>query len=354
MHPIFLLIRRLRPYSGGMKLSPLVLLALAACAATPQTPPELRNIRQLTRDGTHAEAYWSFSGKNIILMAERAGDPADQIYDLDVATGALIRLSGGEGKCTCAYFLPDGRYLYGSTHLSGPKPPARPDRSKGYLWPFFREFEIFLREKDGSLKQLTHNDGYDAEGTVSPDGKRIVFTSHRDGAMGLWTMAVDGSDLRRVTKRRGYAGGAFYSPDGRWLVYRAFYPKNAEDEKVLEQLLSERTLQPMKCHFEIFLSRPDGSEERALTSNGKANWAPSFHPDGRTIVFASNQDAAQPGRFSLYVMNTDGTGQRRLTTHDGFDSFPHFSPDGTRLLWISNRDGKDPRRDLNLFMADWR
>jgi Tol biopolymer transport system component len=233
-------------------------------------------------------------------------------------------------------------------------PPARPDRSKGYVWPFFREFEIFLREKDGSLKRLTDHDGYDAEATVSPDGSRIVFTSHRDGAMGLWTMKPDGTDLRRVTRRRGYAGGAFYSPDGQWLVYRAFYPKTPEEEQALDQLLNERLLQPLKCRFELYLSRPDGSEERALTADGKANWAPSFHPDGKTLVFASNRDATQPGRFSLYAIRIDGSGLRRLTDHDGFDSFPHFSPDGRKLLWISNRDGKDPRRDLNLFVADWR
>ena len=245
--------------------------------------------------------------------------------------------------------------VYSSTHLSGDAPPPRPDRSKGYLWPFFREFELFLREKDGTLKRLTDNDGYDAETTVSPDGKTLVFTSARDGGMGLYTMNVDGSGLRKVNHpRKGYAGGAFFSPDGKWILYRAFYPKNAEEDAVLEQLLTERILQPTKCHFEIFLSRPDGSGERALTSNGKANWAPSFHPDGKTLVFASNMDAKQPGRFSLYAMHTDGTGLRRLTTHDGFDSFPHFSPDGTKLVFISNRDGKDPRRDLNVFLADWR
>jgi Tol biopolymer transport system component len=315
---------------------------------------ELHEPRALTRDGTHAEAYWAPGGRRIVLMAERAGDPADQIYELDPASGALVRISNGQGKCTCAYALGDGRVIYSSTHLSGPTPPARPDRAKGYVWPFFREFELFLREPDGTLKRLTDNDGYDAEATVSPDGKTIVFTSHRDGAMGLWTTGLDGSNLRRVTKRRGYAGGAFFSPDGQWLVYRAFYPANADDEKVLDQLLTERVLQPMKCHFEIFVCRPDGSEERALTAGGKANWAPSFHPDGKTIVFASNREAARPGLFALYAMGVDGSGVRRLTPWDGFDSFPHFSPDGSRLIWISNRDGKDPRRDLNVFIADWR
>jgi Tol biopolymer transport system component len=327
---------------------------LAGCSSAPAPLPRLHDVRPLTSNGTHAEAYWSQDGRRIILMGERAGDPADQIYELDVASGGLTRISNGQGKCTCAYYLPDGRLLYSSTHLSGAQPPARPDRSKGYVWPFFREFEIFLREKDGTLRRLTDSDGYDAEATVSPDGRTIVFTSHRGGGMGLYTMNVDGSGLRQVTKRRGYAGGAFFSPDGAWLVYRAFYPKNAEEDAVLHQLLTERMLQPLKCHFEIFISRPDGSEERALTSNGKANWAPSFHPDGKTLVFASNMDAAAPGRFSLYAIGVDGTGLRRLTDHEGFDSFPHYSPDGTKLIFISNRGAKDPRRDLNVFLADWR
>ena len=103
-----------------------------------------------------------------------------------------------------------------------------------------------------------------------------------------------------------------------------------------------------------YLARPDGSDERQLTNNGASNWAPSFHPDGKTIVFASNLHAPRGGKFSIYAMNVDGTGLRRITTHDGFDGFPCFSPDGTKLVFISNRNGKDPRKDLNVFIADWR
>ena len=319
-----------------------------------QAPPELREIRKLTSDGTHAEAYFSFDGRKLVLMGQRAGDKADQIYVLDLAGGTLERASTGGGKSTCGFFLPDGRLVYSSTHHHGAEPPVRPDRSKGYVWPFFRTFDLFLREKDGTLKQLTDSDGYDAETTVSPDGKRLVFTSHRDGEMALYTMNVDGSDLRRVTKRRGYAGGAFFSPDGTKLVYRAFYPSTPEQEQALDQLLKERMLEPRKCHFEIFVSDVDGSHERALTSSGKASWAPAWHPDGKSIVFASDLEATRPGQFSLYIMNADGSGRRRLTAHDGFDSFPHFSPDGTKLVFISNREGADPRRDLNVFIADWK
>jgi len=179
-----------------MKASVLLLLLLAGCASAPASLPELRDIRQLTADGTHAEAYFSYDGKKLVLMAQRAGDKADQIYELDIASKALTRVSTGKGGTTCAYYLPDGRILYSSTHHHGDEPPTPPDHSKGYVWGLYRTYDLFLRGTDGSLKQLTDSDGYDAETTVSPDGKRLIFTSHRDGGIGLYTMNVDGSDLK--------------------------------------------------------------------------------------------------------------------------------------------------------------
>jgi len=330
-------------------MKPIALLFLLAGQAA---PPGLHDVRQLTTDGTHAEAYFSPDGKKLVLMAQRDGDKADQIYELNIATKELTRVSTGKGRTTCAYYLPDGRIIYSSTHHKADEPPTPPDHSKGYVWGLYRTYDLFVRGTDGSLKQLTDSDGYDAETTVSPDGKRIIFTSHRDGGIGLYTMNVDGSDLRKVNHRRGYAGGAFFSPDGQWIVYRAAYPKTDAEKAEFERLLSERLLRP--GNLEIYIARPDGSEERQLTDNGASNWAPSFHPDGKTIVFASNVHAPRGGKFSIYAVNVDGSGLRRVTDYEGFDGFPCFSPDGTKLVFISNRNGKDPRRDLNVFIADWR
>src|SRR5688572_11947349 len=180
------MIRPLKPFSRRRRMSPMLLLLLLL----PQAAPEPRDIRRLTSAGTHAEAYFSADGRSLVLMGQRAGDLADQVYVLDLASGALERKSPGAGKSPCGYFLPDGRLIFSSTHHHGAEPPARPDRAKGYVWPFFRTFDLFLREKDGTLKQLTDSDGYDAETTASPDGKRLVFTSHRDGEMALYTIGV--------------------------------------------------------------------------------------------------------------------------------------------------------------------
>ena len=89
-----------------------------------------------------------------------------------------------------------------------------------------------------------------------------------------------------------------------------------------------------------------------------ANWAPYWHPNGRQIIFATNQRSVQDGTggrtFDLYLVNTDGTGLERVSFSDTFDAFPMFSPDGTKLVFASNRRAdRQPSRDTNIFVADW-
>ncbi len=326
------------------------LLLLAACSTG---GPRLADVQQLTFDGAHAEAYWSPDGKKLILQAVREGDKADQVYILDPETREMQRVSNGKGKCTCAYFLPDGRIVYSTTMFFGDEPPPPPDRRKGYRWSLFPEFEI-VADDHGRITRLTDSPGYDAETTVSPDGRRLVFMSHRDGEFGLYTMNPDGTDLKKVTRKRCYTGGAFFSPDGQSLVYRSLYPANKTDEEMLDRMLEEKALIPYKgMVIEIYLSRADGSDEQQLTRTGKVNFAPAFHPDGRHVIFTSDLAAERRGGYNLFLVGTDGTGLERITFHDGFDGFPHFSPDGKRLVWISDRNAKRPH-ELNVFTAKWR
>jgi Tol biopolymer transport system component len=326
-----------------------------APAPAPNPERHLGSIRQLTSGGTHAEAYWSPDGTKLIYQAVRDGDKADQIYVLDLATGESKRISDGRGKTTCAYFLRDGRIVYSSTKAAGAEPPPPPDRSKGYVWPLYRDFDLYLLDpKTGAEKRLTDSDGYDAETTVSADGARLVFTSHRDGAFGLYTMKPDGTDLRKVTRKRCYTGGAFFSPDGASLVYRSFYPKGDADEKMLDRMLAERALIPFKgMVIEIYLADADGGNERAVTKMEKISFAPTFHPDGRRIIFTSDAQAKARGGYNLFLINTDGTGLEQVSFHGGFDGFPHFSPDGKKVVFISDRNAKRPH-ELNIFLADWK
>lgn len=328
----------------------------ATCADELAPLPQERHfksLRALTAGGINAEAYWSADGKRIVFMSQQPGDAADQIYTMELATGAIARVSNGEGRTTCGYFLPDGRIVYSSTHHHGKEPPTPPDKSKGYVWPLYSTYDIFLAESAGGPpRQLTDSDGYDAEATVSPDGKRIIFTSLREKGMWLYTMDPDGGNLRRVGHRWGYVGGPFFSPDSQWIVYRGWFPDDEEKSLQLSDMLAECVLRPKGMKLEIYLSRPDGSEERALTDNGKINFAPCFTADGKRILFDSNLEAKHPGNYSMYLVGTDGKGLERVTYGGGFDGFPHFSPDGRHLLFISDRNAKAPH-ELNVLVAEW-
>jgi TolB protein len=348
-------------YTPCLVASGVLLLLLGGCGpagpAPTLVPPEpgeghLRSIRQLTFDGNNAEAYFSPDGRRLIFQRQERGDAGcDQQYVMSVDGTGLRRVSNGLGRTTCGYFSHGGRrILYSSTFEASPACPTPPDRSQGYVWPL-GAFEIYSARADGSdLRRLTTNDAYDAEATVSPDGKRVVFTSTRNGDIELYTMNVDGTDVRRVTHRVGYDGGAFFSPDGKSIVWRAMYPETPSDTADYRRLLAQRLVRPSR--LELWVANADGSEARQVTRLGAATFAPFFHPDGRRIIFASNQPDPRSRNFDLYLVNLDGSGLERVTTSSEFDGFPMFSPDGRGLVFASNRNAARPG-ETNIFIADW-
>jgi Tol biopolymer transport system component len=341
----------------------LVLAALlAGCARAPAPPPapdlalpgerHLRNVRQLTFGGENAEAYWSFDGKELVFQSRRGDEDCDQEYVMRPdGTGRRLVSTGG-GVVTCGYFFPDGsRIVYASTHESlGPACPPRPDRSQGYVWPLY-DYQLFTARPDGTdVRPLAPAPGsYNAEATISKDGW-IVFTSTRDGDLDLYKMRLDGSGLVRLTSTPGYDGGAFFSADGKRIVYRASRPAPGPELDDYRALLAKKLVRP--GHLEIWVMNADGTDQHQVTHVGAANFAPFFHPDGRRIIFASNVKDPRGPNFDLYLVNDDGTGLEQVTTYDGFDGFPMFSPDGRRLVFASNRNGKRPG-ETNVFVADW-
>jgi TolB protein len=314
----------------------------------------IRNIRQLTNGGENAEAYFSADGKKIILQSTRDPYKCDQIFTMNADGSNVKMVSTGKGRTTCAYFTPDGnRVVYASTHLGSPDCPPNPDRAAGYVWPLYKTFDIFSAKSDGSdMKRLTSAEGYDAEATVSPDGKKIIFTSTRDNDIELYEMNIDGSNQRRLTTEVGYDGGAFYSQDGQWIVYRASRPKTDAEVKQFKDLLAKELVMPSK--LEIFIMKADGTQKKQLTSNGAANFAPYFHPNGRQIIFASNINSRTPGipNFDLFLINRDGTGLEQVTFEETFDAFPMFTNDGKKIVWASNRS-EATQGNTNVFIADW-
>jgi Tol biopolymer transport system component len=311
------------------------------------------SIRQLTFGGENAEGYFSFDERRLIFQSTRDTFHCDQQYILDLSTGAVRLVSTGLGRTTCGYFLPgDSLILYASTHLSGPACPPAPDQSHGYTWRVAPEYDIFVARPDGSqLRRLTKTPGYDAEATVSPTGDRMVFTSMRDGDLELYSMDLRDSSITRLTNEVGYDGGAFYSWDGRSIVYRALHYTDTSAAATYRRLLREHLVRP--SHMELFVMDADGQHRRQITNNGAANFAPFFHPDNRRIIFASNMHDPRGRNFDLYLINIDGTGLEKITTCGEFDGFPMFTRDGKFLIFASNRNAR-ARGETNLFIAQWK
>ncbi|HET7291819.1 MAG TPA: hypothetical protein VFM88_05295 [Vicinamibacteria bacterium] len=343
-----------------MRASPAagLLLAVGVVVAQQQAPllhPDeihLRNLRQLTFGGENAEGYFSPDGRRLIFQSTRPGTPCDQEFVLELDSGDSRRVSTGLGRTTCGYFLDGGRrILYASTHAFAPECPPRPDFASGYVWAMYAGYDLFTAALDGSdARRLTDVPGYDAEATVSPDGRTIAFTSVRDGDLEIYTMDSAGGSIRRLTHEPGYDGGAFFSPDGRRVVYR----RDAPADEVALARYRERLGQGLYAPgtLEIWVMDADGSNKRQVTRLGAASFAPFFHPDGRRIVFASNHPEPRGRNFDLWLVADDGSGLERVTSDPSFDGFPMFSPDGKRLVFASNR-GARVRGETNLFLADW-
>jgi len=316
-----------------------------------RTERHLRNIRQLTHGRQNAEAYFSFDGRSLIFQSTRDGRGCYQQYVMGLDGSDLRMVSTGRGTTTCGYFLPgDRRVLFSSTHAKSPECPPKPSAQGRYRWSL-DDYDIYtatLRGKD--LVPLTATPGYDAEATIAPDGSRIVFTSVRDDDLDIYSMRLDGTDVKRLTSVPGYDGGPFFSPDSKRIVYRAHHPTDPAELARYRELLARNLVEPSK--LEIFVMDADGGNQRQVTRNGAANFAPFFHPDGRRIIFSSNVHDPQRRTFHLFLVGDDGQGLEQVTAEGGFNSFPMFSPDGSKLVWVSDRGTKE-RGEFNIFLADW-
>jgi Tol biopolymer transport system component len=321
----------------------------------------LANTRQLIYEGKRSgEGYFSPDGKALIFQSEREADnPFYQIYILNLETGDSHRVSPGHGKTTCAFFRPGtDEVLFASTHLdpqAREKQKAELDfrasgKQRRYSWDYDEHMDIFAAKRDGTKpRQLTKSPGYDAEGSYSPNGKKIVFCSLRDAYPTnklsaadlkklevdpsyfgeIYIMNADGSGQKRLTQTPGYDGGPFFSPDGQRIIWRRFDEKGETAE--------------------VFTMKTDGSDVRRLTTFGAMSWAPLFHPSGRYVIFTANKLGF--ANFELFIV--DPLGERepvRVTYTDGFDGLPVFSPDGRKLCWTASRTADSKSQ---LFIADW-
>jgi TolB protein len=349
--PVLFLVVGLTACGGGMER--------AHHEETKGVEHHLKNVTRLTTEGDNGEAYFSWDGKRLIYQSNRGGVACDKIWIMNIDGSGKRRVTPDHGAHTCSFFFPGGdRVVFASTsYLPGDCPP-RPEAPAGfnYFWPLY-PYDIFTARDDGSdLTRITDNPKYDAEPIVSPDGRKIVFGSQREGDFDIYIMNADGTDVKRLTDRVGYDGGPWFSPDGTKIAWRAWYPQTEKEKARWRDCMEHNYIVPFP--LDLWVMNADGSNKVRLTNNGAVNWAPSWHPDQKRIIFSSNMDDWRSDlkkfghNFELYLIRLDGTGLERITFNDVFDSFPMFSPDGKKLVFASNRNPQKPHA-TDIFIADW-
>ncbi len=311
----------------------------------------LKNLRQLTFEGSNAEAYFSPDGAKLIYQGHGIDSECDQVYVMNVDGSEKQRVSTG-GRNTCAYFLDPKTVLFSSTFASGLDCPAGRDKTKGYVWDIFKSYEVYTQTlgDDSTRRPLTTSEGYDAESTVC--GEKIVFTSARSGkSLDIFTMRKDGTGVKQLTHRLGYSGGPVYSPDCRRIVFRAHYPDSKPEQKAFSAAIAEGYIP--QGNLEVYVMNENGSGTTQLTNLKTSSFAPTFYPDGKKVLFSANPDHTRT--FHLWAVDAKKSKQKHpeQITHAGtFNGFPMFSPDGKHVVFASNRNSKNPR-ELQIFIAEW-
>jgi Tol biopolymer transport system component len=213
-----------------------------------------------------------------------------------------------------------------------------------------------LSSGGGNLTRLTDNDHLDRMPSWSPDGRSIAFISDRDGDYEVFTMNADGSGQTQITRDDLHAIHPYWSPDGARIVYnrqvrgkrvyeiRLMNRDGSGDSAIVsgDELNSYARISPdgSRVVFDRWVANDENNGElhllslesgavTRLTENATYDGYPTWHPDGKQIVYASRVG----GLFKLFSICADGTNRRQLTFGPGHDARAHVSGDGTRIVF---------------------
>lgn len=203
------------------------------------------------------------------------------------------------------------------------------------------ESEVYVMAANGARpRRLTRAPGDDSHPHWSADGKRIFFNSARATPdvkaewsrqwIDIYSMAADGSDVRRHTDCKNVCTYPVPSPDGRSVAHR----------RATFTLGLTWELDPAMRNSEVFVTALDGSGSINVSNSPAYDGWPKWSPDGRWLVFATNRDRmAYTGQ--IYAVRPDGSGLRALTRGTLSRTQPSFSADGTQLFVHETSEGAD-------------
>ena len=260
-----------------------------------------------------------------------------EIYVMNADGGNPRRLTNHPNNDWTPSWSPDGKRIAFSSdrdeHVIENDPGGLPT------------YEIYVMDADGgNPRNLTNNPNNDWTPSWSPDGKRIVFSSDRDGNRDgnranyeIYVMDADGNNQQRLTDNDFYDGGPSWSPDGK----RIAFSSRRDGHFIGEDGVT----------YEIYVMDADGGNEQRLTNNRKSDFSPSWSPDGKQIAFSSDRKGDDVN-YEIYVMDADGNNQQKLTNNRVDDGGPSWSPDGEWIVFQSNPDGKHENYEIYVMDND--
>lgn len=301
-------------------------------ASTAENPQSQYPITKIPGIGRAAESYFSPDSKSLIFYGKPGDAPRYQIHIANT-DGSHFRRLNDKGNDACSFFFPDGKRVVFTSTMDNPDMP-KGNWSDSENYP--RGAEIYTANLDGSnLKRITTNKHYDAEVSVSPDGKWILFSRQIDGMIDLWRMKPDGSAAEKITKTPDLQeGGAFYMSDSETIIFRAWSKKEQGETN---------------SDMQLYTIKHDGTHLIQHTHDKAVNWSPFPAPDGKHVVYAKLHP---PYNFEIHLLNLETGVQQQLTSNKSFDGFPSISPDGNTLSFSSSRNNPSGSRMLQLYLMD--
>jgi len=252
--------------------------------------------------------------QSVVFFSARDGHSNNQIYAMNPDGSGQVRVTYDTGADADPDISPNGQQIIFTSNQTGNN-------------------EIFVRDRSGSVRNLTNNLGNDEWARWSPDGKQIVFDSNRDGGVfEVYVMNADGSALTRLTDPPLLGRYPGWSPDGKQIVFRR--------------------------GIDIYTMNADGSgTPTQMTSEVAPSFAqmPAWSPNGQQITFMSFRE----GYCSVFRMNADGSGQTNLTPKDAGDPAtswcsraPSWSANGHEIFFMSFRPSTSGHNEIFVMEAD--
>jgi TolB protein len=348
------------------------------------------------------ESYFSSDGNMVIFQAipvPGEGEVAGAHYSMYVATvkrndeGDIVGLgpagliSEPGSSNTCGWFHPTDpmTILFGSTRTAptGSDVVGYQRENSRYSWQFPIEMEIlqgtlsmrYDLSNDAKARAKAHQesgdttppkldmsdfvsvpalnastpiwerDGYDAEGSWSPNGRHILYTQLEPGENNgdIWVYDTTDQSHTPLVTADGYDGGPFFSPDGKSICYRS----DRRGDNLLQIFVSNLA-------FDANGKITGVEEELQLTDNEHVNWCPFYTPDGKYLLYATSE--VSHGNYEIYAIDAKGTfepeatARLRITQARGFDGLPAFTSDGQWMIWTAQRgnapEGEKPSSQL--------